>query len=146
MNQVRITQRVWEGAIGQIRAGVIQGSQEEAAERVGRAEAEQNARLAANLIGHDTFAVRNLAITGFDLRSRPEYALIGGNVQWRGAAEQVGAHLRIIAEQQAALNASQAQERRATEAMDRRVQQLENRQEALAHSRLVRLLRYLRLL
>jgi hypothetical protein len=90
-NRARILQQVYEGAIGGIRAGVVEGSAEESAERSQRAEAEQNARLAAYLIGDDTVAFGDYALTKLDLHSRPEYALIRGKLQWRGEAGEAGA-------------------------------------------------------
>ena len=44
------------------------------------------------LFGRDAAVFRNLLITGLSLRSRPENALIGGTLRWRGAGEQVGAY------------------------------------------------------
>src|SRR5205807_1186671 len=91
-NQTKITQKVYEGAIGKIRDNVIKESTEVAHERSAQAAAEQNSRLAQYLLfGSDAAAFRNLLITGLSLRSRPTNALIGGTLQWRGAAEQVGA-------------------------------------------------------
>jgi hypothetical protein len=90
-NQPRITQKVYEGAIGQIRQNVITEGAEEAQERSTREIAAQNARLAQFLIGNDSLAFRNLLITSLSLRSLPTNALMGGRLQWRNAREQVGA-------------------------------------------------------
>jgi hypothetical protein len=91
--QAKITQKVYEGAIGQIRQGVVKGAAEEAQERVGKAQNEQNARLAAYLIGHDTLVYNNLEVRNLLLRSRPQYALIDGILEWKGAGVQIGADL-----------------------------------------------------
>jgi tetratricopeptide (TPR) repeat protein len=82
-NQATIVRKVWEGAIGGIRQGVHSGSLAESAERTAEAEARQNARLAAFLIGNDTAAFGNYAITGLDLHSRPQYAWARGTLRWR---------------------------------------------------------------
>lgn len=82
-NQGRIVQKVYEGAIGQIRQRVLAGSRAEAAERSAAAEGQQNARLAAFLIGNDSAAFGNYAITGLDLHSRPQYAWMSGTLRWR---------------------------------------------------------------
>jgi hypothetical protein len=92
-NQAKITRKVWEGAIGQITQGVYRGSREESAERKTKAEAEENARLRQYLIGNNTLVYRNFAVEHLSLRSRPQFALIGGLVEWRGAGEQRGADL-----------------------------------------------------
>jgi hypothetical protein len=92
-NQAKITQKVWEGAIGEIRQGVVTGAAAESKERVGLAQNEQNARLAAYLIGHDTLVYDNIEVRNLLLRSRPQYGLIDGVLMWKGAALQVGADL-----------------------------------------------------
>jgi hypothetical protein len=91
-NQEKITQKVYEGAIGRIVENVIREAAELGAERTAQAEAEKNARLAQYLLfGRDAAAIRNLLITGLTLRSRPENALIGGTLQYRGVNDQAGA-------------------------------------------------------
>jgi hypothetical protein len=91
MTQPRITQKVYDGAIDKIRENVVTEALEESTERMNAAAAEQNAKFAQYLIGNDSLAIRNLLISGLTLRSRPENALLGGTLEWRGAAEQVGA-------------------------------------------------------
>ena len=90
-NQPRITQLAYENAIGQIRANVEVEAQQEANERTSREAAQRNAQLAQYLIGGNRAMFRNLLIEGLSLRSRPENALIGGNLQYLNAREQVGA-------------------------------------------------------
>jgi hypothetical protein len=92
LNQQKITQKVYEGAIGRIRESVIQGAAEEAAERSAVAQQEQNARLAKVLRGDGSATINDVTIAGLSLRSRPENALIGGTVKWSGAT-QTGADL-----------------------------------------------------
>lgn len=91
MNQERITQKVYEGAIGRIRQNVVVEAQEEGGEKIGRQQAELNQRFSQFLRGNRTLTIRNLLITGLMLRSQTERALIGGLLQWNGAEEQVGA-------------------------------------------------------
>lgn len=90
MNQAKITDKVYEGAIGQIRQGIAEGALELGTQRANEAAAERNQQIRQYLIGNDQLAYRNLLISGLSLRSRPQYAEIGGTVQWRGAQEQVG--------------------------------------------------------
>jgi hypothetical protein len=90
-NQRKITNKVYEGAVPKIGQGVVEGAAELGGIRVNEAAAKQNATLQQYLVGNNTLHYKNFAITNLSLRSRPEYALIGGTVQWRGAAEQVGA-------------------------------------------------------
>lgn len=91
-NQQRMTQKVYEGAIDKIRQNVVQESAELGGEKIAQAAAEQNAKIARYLIGNNMLALGNLLVTGLSLRSRPENALIGGTIQWRGAADQIGAY------------------------------------------------------
>lgn len=91
-NQARITQQVYDGAIGQIVSNVIREAGELGNERIAEAQAQKNAQLAQYLLfGRNALAFRNLLITGLTLRSRPENVLLGGTLQWLGASEQVGA-------------------------------------------------------
>jgi hypothetical protein len=91
MNQAKITQKVYEGAIGQIRQNVVTEAAELGQEKAAEAQAQVNALLAQYLIGNDAAAIRNLLITRLSLRSLPTNALIGGQLRWRGASDQVGA-------------------------------------------------------
>ncbi|MBX6312738.1 MAG: hypothetical protein IRY99_07460 [Isosphaeraceae bacterium] len=90
-NQRRITREVYQGAIGQIQQGVVQGAAELGAIRTSQEAAKRNVELRQNLVGNHTLLYRNLEITNLKLRSRPENAMIGGIVRWLNAAEQVGA-------------------------------------------------------
>jgi hypothetical protein len=93
MNQAKITQKVYEGAIGEIRTSIRRESQEEATERANARAAQTNARLGNVFLGPDTLAIKNVEVDGLKLRSRPEFAMIDGRVKWRGAAGQVGAEM-----------------------------------------------------
>lgn len=90
-NQERIRQEVYNGAIGKMRTNVVVEAKEESGERIAKAAAEQNAKLSEYLIGNDSLAIRNILITNLALSSRPENALIGGKLQWRGDTIQPGA-------------------------------------------------------
>ncbi len=90
-NQPRITQEVYNNALPKIQQNVVESAAELGAIRTSEEAAKRNATIGQYLIGNHMLALRNLLITGLSLRSRPEYALIGGTLQWRGAAEQVGA-------------------------------------------------------
>ncbi len=89
--QQRILDEVHRNAYPQVAAGVVRGSREEAAERGAAAMAEQNARLAAFLIGNDTFAYNQIAVSRLDLGSQPSYAWLRGNLQWRDQGDPAGA-------------------------------------------------------
>ena len=93
MNRTKITQKVYEGAIGQIRSSINRESQEEATERSNARAAQTSATLASVLIAPDKLVVKNFEIDGLKLRSRPEFVLVDGRVSWRGATEQVGAEM-----------------------------------------------------
>ena len=91
LNQSKITQKVYDGAIGQIQQGVTQGAQELASIKATEEAAKQNVRLQQFLVGDNTLAVNQFAITDLSLRSRPQFALIGGKAIFRGPFPQGGA-------------------------------------------------------
>jgi hypothetical protein len=95
MNQQRITNKVYEGAIGRIRSEVRTEARAEADERLAKAQVQENDRLRPNLPGDGTLLIRNLLVTDLSLRSRPDRALIDGTLEWRGATEQVGAESTV---------------------------------------------------
>ncbi len=92
-NQQKVTRKVYEGAIGQIRSGVVEESREETVERTAVRTAETNAQLSKFLPGGDRLEVNNLEIDGLKLRSRPEFVLVDGKILWKGASQQLGADL-----------------------------------------------------
>ena len=93
MNQQKITDKVYDQAIGRIKQQVAQGAADEAAERSAVAQGEENAKIHNALPGDGTARVKEIAIAGLSLRSRPTNALIGGTVTWAGVPVRVGADL-----------------------------------------------------
>jgi hypothetical protein len=84
MNQQKITQKVYEGAIGNFRQRIPPEAQEEAEERIAGQQGTRNAELQQYLIGNNMLAVRDFLVTGLSLRSRPEAVYLGGLLQSRG--------------------------------------------------------------
>jgi hypothetical protein len=84
MNQGKITQKVYEGAIGQIQQNVVKEAGEMSLERTSQEAAQRNMQFARFLLGNDTVAINNILIDSLSLRSRPENALIGGRVHLWG--------------------------------------------------------------
>jgi len=91
LNQNKITQKVYEGAIGKFRQQIPQEAQEEAQERIAGQQAERNAQLAQYLIGNNTLAFQNFLISGLSLRSRPDAVYVGGLLHSRSGDRQRGA-------------------------------------------------------
>ncbi|MBV8231306.1 MAG: hypothetical protein JO329_15100, partial [Planctomycetaceae bacterium] len=90
-NQQRITQEVYTNALPRIQQNVQESAAELGQIRTTEEAEKRSATFRQYLIGNHMLAFRNLLITGLSLRSRPEYVLVGGTLQWRGGAEQVGA-------------------------------------------------------
>jgi hypothetical protein len=91
-DQQTILSKVYQGAVGEIKQGVIEGANAEQAERVGQAQAEQNAQLANVLIGNNTAALAGqLGVSRLDIRSRPSFAWVRGNVEWLDGQSGLGA-------------------------------------------------------
>jgi hypothetical protein len=91
MNQNRINQKVYEGAIGNFRTRIPQEAQEESMERIAGEQANRNAELQKYLIGNDSLAVSDFLVTGLSLRSRPEAVYVGGLLQSKAGDRQRGA-------------------------------------------------------
>lgn len=91
LNQGKITNKVYQAAIGKIVEGVVSGASELGQIKASQGAAQRNAQIHRALVGNNTLQVRNIAITGLSLRSRPEYALVGGTLLWAGAPRQAGA-------------------------------------------------------
>ena len=91
MNQNKINQKVYEGAIGKFRQQIPQEAQEEAQERIAGEQAARNAQLAQYLIGNNMVAFQNFLISGLSLRSRPEAVYVGGLLQSKTGDRQRGA-------------------------------------------------------
>jgi hypothetical protein len=93
LNREKLTEKVGEQAIPKIAQGVVRGANEEAAERIPGAEAEQNARLRKVLVGNNTAAIKDFRITDLSFRSRPENVLVSGKVGHATLPDAVGADM-----------------------------------------------------
>ena len=93
LNQSKINQKVYEGAIGKIVASVAQESAEEAQEESAKQAAEKNVEIRKALPGDGSLTVNNFKVVDLSLKSRPEHVLVEGTVQWNGGLDQVGAEL-----------------------------------------------------
>jgi hypothetical protein len=91
MNQNRINDRVYDGAIGQFRQQIPQEAMEEAQERISGEQARRNADLARFLIGNNMLAIQDFLVTGLSLRSQPSAVYVGGLLQARTGDRQRGA-------------------------------------------------------
>ncbi len=91
MNQNKINQKVYEGAVGRFRQQIPQEAQEEAQERIAGEQAQRNAELSKFLIGNDMIAFQNFLISGVKMRSRPEAVYVGGLLQSKAGDRQRGA-------------------------------------------------------
>ncbi|MGO9599438.1 MAG: hypothetical protein ACLP7Q_15725 [Isosphaeraceae bacterium] len=91
MNQNKITQKVYEGAVGNFRQRIPQEALEEAQERIAGQAASRNAELGQYLIGSNMLAFQDFLISGLSLRSRPDAVYVGGLLQSREGDRQRGA-------------------------------------------------------
>jgi hypothetical protein len=92
MNEGKIDQKVYEGALPKFQQQIPQEAAEEANERIAVEAANRNADLRSKyLIGNDTAAVRDFLIRQLALASRPDAIFVGGRFEWRGAPDQRGA-------------------------------------------------------
>jgi hypothetical protein len=91
MNQNKITQMVYEGALRDLQQRIPQEAQEEAEERIAVEAAKRNADLSRFLIGNNMASIQNFLITGLSLRSRPEAVYVGGLLQSKTGEKQRGA-------------------------------------------------------
>src|SRR5205823_2464528 len=82
-----------KNAAPKIRQNVIEEAAELGGEQTSKQAAVRNVSYSKYLIGYDRLAFRNLLIEGLVLRSRPEYALLGGTLHWRNARNQMGADM-----------------------------------------------------
>jgi hypothetical protein len=89
----KLTDKVGEQAYPRIAEGVVQGAEEEAADRLPLAQEEQNAKLRKVLIGNNTAAIQNFRITELALRSKSENALITGKVGHQSLPDAIGADM-----------------------------------------------------
>ncbi len=93
LNREKITQKVGQQALPRITQGVIEGANEEAAERIPGVEAQTNAGLSKALIGNNTVAIRDFRINDVTMRSLPTNALIGGTIGHKDFANALGADM-----------------------------------------------------
>jgi hypothetical protein len=91
MNQGKINQKVYEGALPKFRQQIPQEAQEEAQERIGVEQSQRNAELSRYLIGNQMIQFQDLLITGVSLRSRPQAIYVGGLLQSKVGDRQRGA-------------------------------------------------------
>ncbi len=92
MNQQKITNKVYEGALPKFQSQIPAEAAEETQERIAQQMAERNADLQSKyLIGNNTVAVREFLIKDVSMRSRPEAVFVAGLFEWRGAPGQQGA-------------------------------------------------------
>jgi hypothetical protein len=92
MDKQKITDKVYQGAIGQFQQRIPQEAMEEGLERIGQETLTRNADLQAKgLLPNNTLSIRDFVITQLALRSRPEAVFFGGLFEWKGAPGQLGA-------------------------------------------------------
>ncbi|WP_165235623.1 hypothetical protein [Aquisphaera insulae] len=91
MDQQKINQKVYEGAIGQFRQRIPGEAQEEAETRIAGETAQRNAQIRPFLPGNDTATVQDFLVSGLSLRSRPDAVYVGGLLQSRSGDRQRGA-------------------------------------------------------
>ena len=92
MNEGKIEQKVYEGALPKFQQQIPQEAAEEANERISVEQAERNADLRSKyLIGNDTAAVKDFLIKQLSMKSRPDAIFVGGRFEWRNAPGQLGA-------------------------------------------------------
>ena len=93
LNQEKLTEKVGEQAYPKIAQGVVQGANEEAAERIPGVEAQQNSKLFQVLKGNNTAEVQGFQVTGLSLRSRPTNALVSGTIGHQAVSSALGANM-----------------------------------------------------
>ena len=93
LNRAKLIDKVGGQAFPRIASGVVEGAEEEAAERLPGAAEQQNIKLRRVLVGNNTAAIRDFRITELSLRSRPENALVSGKVGHQAAPDAIGADM-----------------------------------------------------
>jgi len=91
LNQQKLTAKVGQQAYPRIAQGVVQGANDEAAQRIPGVEAQQNAKLARVFVGNNTLAIQDFLVTGLSLRSRPANALVSGTIGHKALTNVMGA-------------------------------------------------------
>jgi hypothetical protein len=79
----RITQQIYEGAYPRVQSQAVRGAKELSAERSAEAQASLNGQASQYLVGNNTAVYGPVAVTSMAMLSRPEYALVQGNLQYR---------------------------------------------------------------
>lgn len=87
-NQRRITNEVYEGAIGQIREGIVSGSSELAGIRASERAAQINAQVRPYIVDARTAGVNNFGVTDLRMATHGHFARIQGNVVSFGDPDQ----------------------------------------------------------
>lgn len=93
LNRAKLIDKVGGQAFPRIASGVVEGAEEEAAERLPGAAEQQNIKLRRVLVGNNIAAIRDFRITELSLRSRPENALVSGKVGHQAAPDAIGADM-----------------------------------------------------
>ncbi len=88
--QPRITQEVYEGAIGQIQQGVVQGAAELSHIKIAEKMAQANAKIAPFVVNGETAGTGHFGVTNLRMSSSPSYALVNGRVVWLGLGDEHG--------------------------------------------------------
>ncbi len=91
LDEAAIIQQVYEGAIGQIRQQITEGTRLEAQEKAAKKQAELNAQASRFLVGNNTIAIPPVGLTEAALSSQPTHVAVGGTLKYLNAASQGGA-------------------------------------------------------
>ncbi len=78
--QKRITDKVYEGAIPEIRQQVVEGSYELSAIKTSESAADLNAKIRPYVLDHQTVGNGPFAVSDLSLKTRSQYAQVRGNV------------------------------------------------------------------
>ncbi len=82
MGQQKITNKVYEGAIGRMRSEAAVEANAEASERMAAAEADENAKLKKFFPGDGSLTVNNITVAGLSLKTTSANALVSGVLKW----------------------------------------------------------------
>jgi hypothetical protein len=89
-NQNNITERVYEGAIGQIRQQVVESAGELAGIKASQKADQINAQIRPYVVDGQTIATRDFGLTGLSLQTYPNYARIQGTLYSQAAGGVFG--------------------------------------------------------
>jgi hypothetical protein len=93
-NQNKITRKVYEGAIGKIREGVVSGAMELGTIRTSEAAEVRNAQMRKFLPGRDVLSYREIALERLRMGSRTDSVHMTGKLLWQGDFPHMGADRR----------------------------------------------------